>query len=104
MNIAVKYIYMRRSRVGHGVCTPLPGQSQAYTVPYIKITGRNPWKITKLQSQHSMLGNQHFQFSLTLMREQFERCRPHKAAHHLTKFDVINDVKLFPIVRVYCRI
>ena len=30
---------------------------------------------------------------------------PHKAACHLTKCDVINDVKLFPTVyhRIYCR-
>ena len=33
---------------------------------------------------------------------QFEHCKPHKAAHHPTKCDVINDVKLFPTV--YCRI
>ena len=40
---------------------------------------------------------------------QFElkvkRCKPHKAARHPTKRDVINDVKLFPTVyrRIYCR-
>ena len=35
----------------------------------------------------------------------FERYRPHKAACHLTKCDVINDVKLFPTVyhRIYSR-
>ena len=35
----------------------------------------------------------------------FERYRPHKAACHLTKCDVINGVKLFPTVYhwIYCR-
>ena len=33
------------------------------------------------------------QFELTL-----ERCKPHKATRHLTKCDVINDVKLFRTV------
>ena len=39
------------------------------------------------------------QFELKL-----ERCKPHKAARHPTKCDVINDVKLFPTVyrRIYC--
>ena len=36
---------------------------------------------------------------------KFERCKPHSAARHPTKGDVINDVKLFPTVyrRIYCR-
>ena len=36
---------------------------------------------------------------------KLERCKPHKAARHLTKDDVIDDVKLFPTVyrRIYCR-
>ena len=40
------------------------------------------------------------QFDLKL-----ERCKPHKAARHQTKGDVIDDVKLFPTVfhRIYCR-
>ena len=40
------------------------------------------------------------QFELKL-----ELCKPHKAACHTTKRDVINDVKLFPTVyrRIYCR-
>ena len=35
---------------------------------------------------------------------KFERCKPHNAARHLMKCDVINDVKLFPTVyrRIYC--
>ena len=37
------------------------------------------------------------QFSLKL-----KRCKPHKAARHPTKCDIINDVKLFRTV--YCRI
>ena len=38
-------------------------------------------------------------------RLKLERCKPHKAARHGTKCDVINDVKLFPPVyrRIYCR-
>ena len=34
-----------------------------------------------------------------------ERCKPHKAASHRTKCDVIDDVKLFTTVyhRIYCR-
>ena len=49
-------------------------------------------------------GNPHsnafLQFELKL-----ERCKPHKAAHHPTKCDIINDVKLYPIVygRIYCH-
>ena len=40
------------------------------------------------------------QFDLKL-----ERCKPHRAARHPTKGDVIDDVKLFPTVyrRIYCR-
>ena len=35
-----------------------------------------------------------------------QRCKSHKAARHPMICDVINDVKLFPIVyrRIYCRI
>ena len=29
---------------------------------------------------------------------KFESCKPHKAARHPTKCDIINDVKLFPTV------
>ena len=38
-------------------------------------------------------------------RLELERCKPHNAARHLMKCDVINDVKLFPTVnrRTYCR-
>ena len=40
------------------------------------------------------------QFELKL-----ERCKPHKAARHPSKREVIYDVKLFPTVyrRIYCR-
>ena len=36
---------------------------------------------------------------------KLERCKPREAARHPTKWDVINEVKLFPTVyrRVYCR-
>ena len=36
---------------------------------------------------------------------KLEHCKPQKSAGHLTIFDVINDVKLFPTVygRIYCR-
>ena len=36
---------------------------------------------------------------------ELEHCKPHKAAHHPTKCDIIDDVKLFPTVyhRIYCR-
>ena len=35
---------------------------------------------------------------------KLERCKPHKAARHLTKGDVIDDIKPFPTVyrRIYC--
>ena len=35
---------------------------------------------------------------------KLERCKPHYAAHHPTKCDVINDFKLFPTVlrRINC--
>ena len=45
--------------------------------------------------------NAPLQFELKL-----ERCKPHKAARHPTKCNVINDVKLFPTVYrriLYCR-
>ena len=36
---------------------------------------------------------------------ELERWKPHKAARHPARCDVINDVKLFPTVyrRIYCR-
>ena len=36
---------------------------------------------------------------------KLERCKQHKAARHLTKCDIISDVKLFVTVyhRIYCR-
>ena len=36
---------------------------------------------------------------------KLERCKPHNAAHRPTKYDVINEVKLYPTVyhRIYCR-
>ena len=37
--------------------------------------------------------NAFLQFGLKL-----KRCKPHKAAHHPAKCEVINDVKLFPTV------
>ena len=40
--------------------------------------------------------------ALLQFRLKLECCKPHNAAHHLLKCDVINDVKLFPTV--YCRI
>ena len=42
---------------------------------------------------------------LLLSHLKLERCKPHKAARHPTKCDVINDVKLFPTVyrRIDCR-
>ena len=43
--------------------------------------------------------------ALLQFRLEFERCKPRNAARHPTKYDVINDVKLFPAVyrRIYCR-
>ena len=44
-------------------------------------------------------------YALLQFHLKLERCKPHKAAHHLTKCDVTNDIKLFPTVyqRIYCR-
>ena len=44
-------------------------------------------------------------YALLQFELKLERCKPHKAARHPTKCDVINDVKLFPTVyrRIYCR-
>ena len=38
-------------------------------------------------------------------RLKFECCKPRNAARHQTKYDIINDVKMFPAVyrRIYCR-
>ena len=49
-------------------------------------------------------GNPHSN-ALLQFRLKFERCKPHNAARHATKYDVINDVKLFPAVcrRIYCH-
>ena len=54
-------------------------------------------KILEYGYPHS---NALLQFDLKL-----ERCKPHRAARHPTKGDVIVDVKLFPTVyrRIYCR-
>ena len=43
--------------------------------------------------------------ALLKFRLKLKRCKPHNAAHHQMKYDVINDVKLFPTVycRIYCR-
>ena len=43
--------------------------------------------------------------ALLQFRLKFERCKPRNTARHPTKYDVINDVKLFPAVyrRIYCR-
>ena len=43
--------------------------------------------------------------ALLQSRLKLERCKPHIAARHPTKCDVINDVKLFPTVyrRIYFR-
>ena len=43
--------------------------------------------------------------ALLQFRLKFERCKPCNTAHKPTKYDVINDVKLFPAVycRIYCR-
>ena len=43
--------------------------------------------------------------ALLQFRLKFELCKPHNTARHPTKYDVINDVKLFPAVyrRIYCR-
>ena len=43
--------------------------------------------------------------ALLLSLLKLELCKPHEAARHPTKCDVINNAKLFPIVyhRIYCR-
>ena len=43
--------------------------------------------------------------ALLQFRLELERWKPHKAARHQTRCDVINNVKLFPTVyhRIYCR-
>ena len=42
--------------------------------------------------------------ALRQFRLKLEHCKRHNALRHLTKCDVINDVKLFPTVyrRIYC--
>ena len=55
--------------------------------------------------------NENFEYSypnsnaLLQLRLELERWKPHKAAHHQARGDVINDVKLSPKVyrRIYCR-
>ena len=49
-------------------------------------------------------GNPHSN-ALLQFHLKFKRCKPHKAAHHPTICDIINDVKLFSTVyyRIYCR-
>ena len=55
--------------------------------------------------------NEHFEYgyphsnALLQFDHEFDRCKPHKAARHQTKGDVIDDVKLFPTVyrRIYCH-
>ena len=61
--------------------------SERYTSPNENVECGYPYSNTLLQ------------FELKL-----EHCKPHKATRHITKCDVINDVKLFPTVyrRIYC--
>ena len=55
--------------------------------------------------------NENFEYSyphssaLLQFRPELERWKPHKAARHPTRCDIINDVKLFPTLyrRIYCR-
>ena len=56
-------------------------------------------------------GDENFEYSyphsnaLLQFELNLERCKPHKAARHPTKGDVIDDDKLFPTIyrRIYCR-
>ena len=43
--------------------------------------------------------------ALLQFRLRFERCKPRNTARHQTKYDEINEFKLFPAVyrRIYCR-
>ena len=49
--------------------------------------------------------NENFEYGYPNSNALLWFCKPHKAAHHPTKCEVINDVKLFPTVycRIYCR-
>ena len=55
--------------------------------------------------------NENFEYGFPLSnvllqpRLKLERCKPHIAARHPTKCDIIKDIKLFPTVycRIYCR-
>ena len=64
-----------------------------------RISGNIPPQM-KILNMVIPISNALLQFDLKL-----ERCKPHKAARHPTKGDVIDDVNLFLTVwsRIYCR-
>ena len=56
--IPVTHSVHARIQRGKGAeCPDPPEKSQKYSVPFLEILVRIRWKITKLSSQHSMLGH-----------------------------------------------
>ena len=57
-----------------------------------------------ISDENFEFGYPHFN-ALLQFRLKLEHCKPHNAAGHQTKCDIIIDIKLFPTVyrRIYCR-
>ena len=79
-------------------------KGQVYDCGRLQNTGSHT--VQKLPPTHQMK-ILHYPHSnaILYLRLKLERCKPHNAVRHPTKYDVINDVKLFPTVyhRIYCR-
>ena len=81
-----------------------------YTVGTLVLRGRVSGAVKhdfRTYIQRYTSPNENFEYgyphsnALLQSRSTLERCKPHKAARHPTKYDVINDVKLFPTVYLF---
>ena len=90
----IQNFHLGRYIIGYtvGNLVLLPRESGAIKCDFIMYIQRytSPNENFEYSYPHS---NALLQFGLKL-----EHCKSHKAAHHPTKCDVINDVKLFPTV------
>ena len=84
-----------------------PAQKQNLAIAFAaRVHIAEMWIETKTKNKtcNFEYGYPHFN-ALLQFRLKLERCKPHNAACHPTKCDVINDVKIFPAVylRISCR-
>ena len=83
-----------------------------YTVLNLVLRDRAVGRDLQLYIRRYTYPNENFEHyyphsnALLHSRLKLEHCKLHKAAHHPTKRDIINDIKLFPTVyrRIYSQI